>query len=119
MAKELTVSASLNFVKSAISAALAKSGLQVDVSGSTFAEGAATVTTSVTAIPLGSVGTPGYLLALNLDATNYVTIYDSAAGNACVKLKPGEVCVFRCATSAPAWKANVASCSVLYLVIAD
>lgn len=119
MAKELTVSASLSFVKSAISAALAKTGVQFDVSGSTFAEGAATVTTSPTAIPLGSVATPGYLLAMNLDGTNYVQILDSAAGNACVKLKAGEVCVFRCATSAPAWKANVASCSVLYLVISD
>lgn len=119
MANELTLTTSLTYNKGAISVALAKSGLQFNVAGTAFTESAATVPTSATAIPLGSVGTPGFILAINLDTTNYVTILDSVSGNACVKLKPGEPALFRLASSAPAWKANTASCTVLYLIIPD
>lgn len=117
MANELTLTAALSFSKGKVSVAMNLSGLQVTVSGSDYLHETMTVPTSITALGLGSVATPGFIIIRNNDATNYVDVYDSAAGNACVRIKPGEIAMFRFAVTTPAAKANTASVQIEYLLI--
>ena len=91
--------------------------LSVPVAGTNFVEGTISVTTSAIAIPLGSIGTVGWMMIINLDPTNYVTVINGSSGTALVKIKAGEFALFRCASAAPYIQANTATCSVSYLAI--
>ncbi len=118
MANELTLNLALSFVKSAISTTMTSGTVKFTVSGVDYVRETWTVPTSITAIPLGGVATPGYCMITNKDATNYVDIYDSTGGNACIRLLPGEWAVFRFKTTAPAAKSNTATCQVEFILIA-
>jgi len=91
--------------------------LAVPVAGTNYVEGTLSVTTSAIAIPLGSIGTVGFMMIINLDPTNYVTVINGSGGTALVKLEPGEFALFRCASAAPYIQANTATCEVSYLAV--
>jgi hypothetical protein len=125
MANELTVTAGLRFAKGSGDAALSITqnlSNTVDVSGTEAGNSLIQVVgTSAEAMAAPSdVGTQGYVLLRNLDTTNFVTVStDSAAhANPCVKLKAGEIAVFR-ANGALYLKADTAACRVEFTVIED
>jgi hypothetical protein len=120
MANEGTVSASLKVTKGTGDALYTfnESFSKVfDVAGTEANCNIYSIGTSVEAIPLGDVGTAGYLLAKNLDTTNYVEFtVESDGSSPLVKLKAGEIALFRC-SGAPYAIANTAAVRVKVLVI--
>src|SRR5215471_14472763 len=117
MANELTVNLALSFNKGGISTSMQSGTKQYGVAGTDYAHETMSVPTSVTALPLGAIATPGYCMMQNRDTVNYVDVYNASGGAACVRLKPGEVAAFRFAGTAPAVKANVAPVKIEYLLI--
>lgn len=94
MANELTTEAKMTYNKAPVSLSLSGTG-QVTVTGTAYSRGVLTVATGAgTAIPLGSVATPGYFIAHSLDAANFVTIGNSGDPLP-VCLRAGEWCLFR------------------------
>ena len=116
MANELTVSCSVRFSKSGREHDKAYGGLQIDVTGTNVICNTQTVGTSEEALVVGDVGTAGYMIIKNLDATNYVTLRASTGAADTVKLKAGEVAMYRLAANAPFAIANTAPCDVEYLL---
>lgn len=119
MANELTLNLSVNYRKNAVSMSMTSGSVGITVTGDDYIRGTYTATTSSTAIPLGSVTSPGYCTITNKDASNYVEILDAVAGNVCIRVLPGDWAVFRFTTTAPAIKAHTASCKVEYMIIAN
>lgn len=114
MANELTLSASLGYLKNAVTVAESVSSLHATVTGNGLNSLTAySAPIADTAIPLGSVTAPGgWLFILNTDITNFVTVKTAVAGTAFAVLKPGEFCLLRLATgiTAPSMQANTAPC---------
>lgn len=119
MANELTLNLQLSFNKSNISVQKLSGSKQLTVSGTDYVQETWSVPTSVTAIPLGAVGTPGFVIITNKDSVNFVDIYDGTSGNACVRIKAGEWALFRFKTATPAAKADTAAVKVEFLLISD
>lgn len=118
MAKELTTNGGMSFVKGKTEVRFGRSGVLIDVAGQNYIENVMSVPTSQTAIPLGSVGTPGFAIFENLDATNPVAI--RAASNAAdlIRINPGEVAgPFRLAAAAPLAIATSAAVRMRYLIV--
>ena len=119
MANELSISLTLGFSKSNISTTMTSGTQHFTVTGTDYVRQTMSVPTSVTALPLGGIATPGYCMITNRDTVNYVEVYTAVAGAAAIKLKPGEWAIFRFTTAAPAVKANTAAVRIDYLLIAD
>lgn len=119
MADELTVSAKLNFTKGGVSVALGKTGLQVDVAGDEFTHLIQTIGTTEESLNLGDVSSPGFCILVNLDSTNFVELRPGSAKDDMIKLKPGEVAMFRLATSTPYAIADTGACRVQFIVFED
>jgi len=122
MANELTLTGSLSFEKGSISIDLEKTGLQVTVTGTECIRNTQIVTTSEAALLKGSVTTCGYIIAINRDATNFITIRPATGVVDCIKLKAGEFAVFRfdnTDANVPFVIADTANCVLEYLLIED
>ena len=120
MANEITLSASLAFSKGGIGSTLADSGLQFDVSGTDYMQGTQHVPiTNAVALNIGGLTALGYLYIKNTDSTNYMTIEGVQNDTPTVKLKAGEVAMFRLNGNAPFVVANTAIVQADYLLIED
>ena len=121
MANEATVSAYLSFVKGTVDTKMSRQAIQFTVAGTNYIQESMTVPTTAggTAIPLGSVGTPGFYFIKNNDATNFVTILSGVGGTALLKLKAGEFTVGRFSVATPAALANTLSVQIEYLIVED
>lgn len=119
MADELTISAFMRFVKGAKDVQLSRQSQQFDVTGTAFIRGTQIVGTSEEALTKGEVSTPGCILIINLDPTNFVSIRAATGTANCIKIKPGEFALFRFAATAPFIIADTASCEVEYFLIED
>lgn len=77
------------------------------------------ITTTHAALAMGGVTTAGYGFFQNLDATNYIEIGIDvgATFHPTVRLRAGEVAVFRLTTNAPYAKANTATCKLNYEIL--
>lgn len=124
MADELTLSISANFSKSGISidsSDMGLLGLQFTVSGTDWVKSTQSIGTTAEVLGKGEITTPGYLIVKNLDATNYVEFekatFSTTAGT--VKLKAGEIAMFRVSSSTLYACANTDACIVTYLWIED
>jgi hypothetical protein len=117
MANELTVSCSLKFAKSGREISKSYSGIQVTVSGDAWVAGIQNIGTSEEAIDLGDVGTPGFFIGKNLDATNFLSLRPGTGDDNMVKMKAGEPALFRMEATAPFAIANTAACDLEYLLI--
>jgi len=118
MANELSVTAKLSFSKanSKVSRADTES---VDVTGSEFTHQVQVVGTTEEEIAQGAdVGTPGYVWAKNLDATNYVEI-GSTTGVYDIKVKAGEIALWRHNSATLYGKANTSAVRLEYIIIED
>ena len=120
MANEITISASLAFSKGGIGSSLSDSALQFDVSGTDYMQGTQGVLhTDQEALDLGHITTPGYCYMKNTDSTNYVEIFGVEDEGATLKLKAGEVALFRFGATAPFLQADTAAVQIDYLLIED
>lgn len=120
MANELTITASMSFTKGNVAAtARSVSALGVTVSGSRLMHHVQAVGTSEEAMVLGEVTSLGYCWMKNLDDTNFVTLKTGTGGTVVIKLKAGEVALFRFGSgiTAPYLIADTASCNLEYLLI--
>lgn len=117
MANEITLGLSLAYQKGTANISIACSGTQLSVTGSKFIHNVQAIGTSVEAISIGDIGTAGYMVAINRDATNFITIRAGSSGADVIKLKAGEWAMFRLATSTPYAIADTGACNLEYLII--
>jgi hypothetical protein len=117
MSAELSLTITASYTKNSVTLAKSFSG-SVSVSGSYAIMNQASIGTSDETLDLGDVGTPGYLILKNKDATNYVIIGPDGT-NYGDRLKPGEFMVKRVNGAAIHIKANTAACDVEYLLLPD
>lgn len=120
MANELTVSsASLSFEKSGVADDFEVAEKLVNVSGQRYIHHVQLVGTIVEALEIGELGTLGWLLIVNRDATNFVSLRMGAGGADVVKLLAGESARFRLAGNTPHAIANGAACYCDYFLVED
>jgi hypothetical protein len=119
MADEITLSAALKVLKGALSMQQAFAGLTFDMSGTDAAHHTQTVGTSAEALDIGDITACGFVLIVNRDATNYVTLRMGEAGADVVKLKAGEFALFRLAGNTPYAIADTESCVVEFWILED
>jgi len=113
MAAEATLTATLSFVKGNLPIQTLAPGQQsIDVAGATYMRQVQIVGTTREAMLLGDVGTPGYVMLHNCDATNFVEVFPNNTDAGLVKLLKGEWAVFRLDSAAPYLKADTAPCNV-------
>jgi hypothetical protein len=117
MANELTIAASLRFVKGDSNELFNKSGIQLDVSGTDYVKLTQTVGTSEEALSLGDLTTPGYALIYNRDSTNFVSVRSGTGADNLVKVPAGGIALFMIEASAPFVIADTASCQIEMLLI--
>ena len=116
MANELRIEAQLEYSKSGVKQNKHDSAY-VDVSGDSFTHVVQEVGTSDELIVIGSdVATWGYVYLKNLDSTNYVEV--GLTSSYSIKLKAGEVAMFRAAAALYA-QANTAAVDLEIIVIEE
>lgn len=116
MANELTLRASLSFSKSGAQVQRSE-GITVSVTGDAFTHETQSVGTSEEQLAQGAdLGTPGYVLVINHDTTNYVEV-GSTTGVYDIKLLAGEFALYRHNSATVYAKANTAACLVEYIII--
>uniref|UniRef100_A0A6M3K389 Uncharacterized protein n=1 Tax=viral metagenome TaxID=1070528 RepID=A0A6M3K389_9ZZZZ len=116
MSDELRLGIVLSFSKS--SASIKKAfHIDVDVTGDAYESAVQAIGTSEEQLAQGAdLGTPGYVLVKNLDATNYVEI-GSTTGVYDIKLLAGEVSLWHHNSATIYAKANTSSVNVEYTII--
>jgi len=108
MANEIAVS--FNITASKNGAQFSKSGSDsITMTGTYMSVGVELATTSDGTIPLGAIGTIGWIYIKNLDGTNYISIGGDGSTYPLVIL-PGEFLVARWNAAAIHCKAHTASC---------
>ena len=118
MSNELTLRASISFSKSGAEVKRTVSD-SVTISGDSFTHGVQSVGTSEEELVQGAdLGTPGVVLILNLDATNYVEV-GSTTGVYDIKCKAGEFALYRHNSATVYAKANTGACLVEYIITED
>lgn len=123
MSAEITVSVSLALNDGVVDVASPPaSGLRFDFSGTKYTKHAQTIGTSEEAIDLGEITTPGWIVAINRDKTNYVELrLGTGASLDMIKLPAKNGCaLFHAGSdmSAPFAIANTAACRVEFFHIA-
>ena len=116
MADELRIGVVMSFEKGGAKAHRAEH-IEVDVTGDAFNHDVQAVGITEEQLAQGAdLGTPGYVLLKNLDATNYVEV-GSTTGVYDIKLLAGEVAIYRHNSATIYAKANTAICNVEYFLI--
>lgn len=119
MANELTVSCSLRFSKSGREVSKSYGGIQIDVSGNAWTFGVQSIGITEEAIDIGDIGTAGFFIGKNLDATNFLELRPGSAAADMVKMKAGEPAMFRLALNGPYAIADTAACDLELLIVED
>ncbi len=121
MANELTITISLTYERGKTKLSVQENNLQVDVTGDLAIQHVQNVGTSEVAIDLGGVTAGGYMFARNLDSTNYVEIRSGTSATDVIRLKAGEVALFRLSadSTAPFAIADTAAVDLEYLLLSD
>lgn len=124
MADEITVKAGLKGEKSGRKFDRPVETLRFDQSGADGVTNIQVIPTTANGTAFvvpAAIGTCGWALFKNLDATNYVEVGVQSGGTfyPTVKLKAGEVALFRLASNAPYGLANTGSVSVEYTILED
>lgn len=116
MSDELRIRVIFSFSKSGAKVSRSEN-ISVDVTGDAFTHEVQSVGTTEEALAQGAdLGTPGYILIKNLDATNYVEV-GSTTGVYDIKLLAGEIALYRHNSATIYAKANTAACLVEYALI--
>ena len=120
MANELSTSFTLNFVNGTRKA-FRKFTDSVDVTGTDYVQMTQNIGTSEETLSLpADIGTPGYMLFINQDATNFVEI-GPATGVYFIKLKAGEAAMMRATVAANSFycKADTAAVDLEVICLED
>ena len=118
MANELTLTASMLFDKGGVTPKLTAS-IQATITGDAYTRGVQTVGTTEEELVQGAdLGTPGFVMIKNLDATNYVEI-GATTGVYGIKLKAGEFALYRHNSATVFAKANTTACNVEFFIVED
>lgn len=116
MSNELSLSASLAFNKGGASVSRSE-GIQVTVTGDAFSHEVQSIGTTEEQLAQGAdLDVPGYMFIKNLDTTNYVEV-GSTTGVYDIKMKAGEIALYRHNSVTVYAKANTAACLVEYLLV--
>ena len=114
MANEISVSINASLANGGLADRF-RNSIKVDQANQGVSKGTHDVTTSDTAIPLGTITTLGWLLLENLDDTNFVD-YGPDNASALVpfgRLEPGEIAAMRLTPGiTPRWQADTATVKV-------
>ena len=120
MANEVTVTATLTVDNGNIQMdkSITKS---VTMTGNVVQNGVQEIGTSDEQVTIvADVGTYGYILVRNLDSSNYIELATTdSSPQYLVKLKAGEIALFRCGANALYGKANTAACDLEYWLVED
>ena len=120
MANEITLSAALAFIKNNIGDSLSVTDLQIDVSGTKCVHNVQNVGFAADeALQKGDMSTPGLILVVNRDDTNFVSFRPADEGTSTIKVKAGEWQLFRFETTDPLVIADTAAVTIEYLLIED
>ena len=118
MADELKINLSVSFSKGGANFTKQKS-INIDVSGDSYTSAVQNIGTTEEALTLvPDLTTPGYVILINLDSTNYVEV-GSTTGVYDLKLKPGELALYRHNSSTIYAKANTSAINLEYIVVED
>jgi len=128
MANEISVTSALTYTNTANG--IAATTLQIggasnnalfNISGKNFVYATKSFTTGAggTAIPLGAVGTLGWVAIKNNDAANYIQVLTAVSGTVFLRINAGEMASFRFdqGVTAPAILANTASVLTEYMIL--
>lgn len=116
MAEELTLGISFQYVKGTVSKTI-RPAAKVDVAGVSASGGPQSIGLAWEQINLGDIGTAGFIVLQNLDATNYIQFSSDPAGaNPMMRLKAGEPALLRLEGVLYA-KANTAPCDLDYTLL--
>ena len=117
MANELSLSGSASETKNGATFA-ATYTKTVTVAGDTPVSLVQSIGTADETLSLGEISTLGYMIAKNLDATNFIEI-GHTSGTYSIKLKALEFCIFRVGSGMTAIhaKADTAACLLQYLLL--
>lgn len=129
MANEISIAAYLQYANAAVNITQVNYPFgnavgTVTISGKNYSFGTKLFPTTAggTAIPMGGVVTPGWMILQNLDATNFAKVMTAVAGTVFARLKKAEPpMVFRIdpGLTAPAIIADTASVICAYLILED
>ena len=115
MANELSLTVRLSFSKSGAKVNRTEN-ITVDVTGDAFTHEVQSVGTTEEELAQGAdLGTPGYILIINHDTTNYVEV-GSTTGVYDIKLIAGDVALYRHNSATVYAKANTGACLVEYVL---
>lgn len=118
MSNEILFTAQLQFEKSGYSDFMGEASQRLDMSGTHFIHNKQTISTSATAIALGSVATPGMAIFKNHDSTYDISIRAGSSGTNVFKIPPGKtVGPVPLATATPYAIAATNPCELEYLII--
>lgn len=120
MANEITVNVSLTASNGFHSLARAVTGLYADQATKGMIHNIQTIGTSAETLAMGDIGTAGWCLFRNLDATNFITLGPDTGGAAqatLIKLLPGEPSIMRLGTSVIYATADTAECKLEYIIL--
>ena len=119
IADEITASAALKIARSTHEVELKKLGISFDQSGTGYTEITQTIGTSEEALDKGDVTTPGWCLAINLDATNFISLRPATGAANTIRLDANYgMALFKWGSGAtsPYAIADTASCRILMLL---
>lgn len=121
MADEITVLARLSYSKSGSSDSLPDSPapISVTLTGTRCLKHRQSVATSEEALVLGETTAGGYCLIINRDATNFVSVRAATGATALIKIKAGEIALFRLSSAAPFVIADTAAVEIEYLLLSN
>lgn len=93
--------------------------LGISISGDSFVHGTQAIgTTEEQLAQIADLGDPGYVLLKNLDDTNYIEI-GATTGVYSIRLRSGEIALYRHNSATIYVKANTAECLLEYIIIED
>jgi len=118
MANEISISASLSYSKSGATARL-DGTITVTQAGADFTNQSQLIGfAAAELLDVGTdIGTTGYVMVKNNDATNFVELSLNDFTQKFAKLRPGEFCIIPVSTGTIYAKADTAACQVSVLAI--
>jgi hypothetical protein len=119
MSNEITLYASLRAEKDNTRVEVCIETLQIDWATTTLTHQRVSIGTSEQAIDLGGATAGGMFVAINRDATNFISLRPASGETNMAKLSPGEFAFFRLSpdATAPYAIADTASCNLEYWVL--
>lgn len=120
MANEITLTGILKCFNSTqgIDQEMKRENISVTMTGDSYTRFIQTVGTSEEALELGQdIGTPGYCMIRNLDATNFVSLRRATGEGNCIRIDAGAFALFRLAATAPFVIADTANVRIETLLI--